>query len=353
MENKGQLLNLEYYEKIKLIRQGKYLDIFIEDEDWRIRYNLAKIGYGLDILVNDEEAYVRIQVAKQGYRLDTLINDKYETVRQEVARQGYGLNQLIHDEYRLVEDTVKEYLKVHNLTLKQWIEKYPEKLSKKGILITLEGNDGCGKTTVLSLLKKHFKNLGTSDIVFTHEPGGTTIGQDIRSIFLNPSKSHIQPLTALFLLEAARYQHYQEIIKPALKMGKTVICDRFTDSTLVYQGIAEGLDIKTIKILNGLATENKEADICIYLQLDSAKRGLQRIQKKHRKKDRIDSKEILYHEKVKQGYDQLFSNKDNKRSKRIIVDANQTAEITMLNIVKALQFHNIPVFLKTAKKGTV
>lgn len=125
---------------------------------------------------------------------------------------------------------------------------------KKGFFITLEGGEGSGKSTQLRLLINYLKKQGISNnLVATREPGGAKLAEAIRGLVLNP-EYRIKPLAELLLYESNRAQHVSDVILPSLKMGKVVICDRFTDSTLAYQGYARGLDISMIKTLNRIAS---------------------------------------------------------------------------------------------------
>ena len=136
-----------------------------------------------------------------------------------------------------------------------------------GILITFEGIEGSGKTTQASLLADRLREQGLS-VFRTREPGGTHLGEGIRRLVLEPGQEAIDPVAELFLMEAARAQHVAAKIRPALEAGKVVLCDRFTDSTLVYQGLARGLEWKTIEDVNLLAAKGIRPHITIVLDLD-------------------------------------------------------------------------------------
>jgi dTMP kinase len=168
---------------------------------------------------------------------------------------------------------------------------------KKSFFITFEGSDGCGKTTQSVLLIKKLKNMGY-DVVHTREPGGTVVAEVLRKILLNP-ESKISPLTELLLYESCRAQHTEEIIVPALKSGKIVICERYADATVAYQGFGRGLDIKMIMNLNKIATNNLVPDLTVYFDSDIQK-GLARA--KLRGKDRLEKENLLFHKRVRDGY---------------------------------------------------
>jgi len=166
----------------------------------------------------------------------------------------------------------------------------------KGKFITFEGSEGCGKSTHSSLLFRYLKSKGAR-VIYLREPGGVRLSEMIRSILLDPVNSICAQAETLLYM-AARAQVVEQIIKPALEAGKTVICDRFLDSTLAYQGFGLGVDIKLIKSLGNFATQGIKPDLTIFLDLP-VKSGL-----KHRRDccDRIEQRSINYHQKVRQGY---------------------------------------------------
>jgi dTMP kinase len=192
-----------------------------------------------------------------------------------------------------------------------------KKSIKKGIFITLEGPEGCGKTTHAQLLCDFLKQK-SYECVLTREPGGTKAGEEIRKVLLHSSGINISDLTELFLFEAARSQIVEELIKPSLKSGKVVICDRFTDATICYQGYAGGVDIKSIEALNEIATLGLRPDITILLDIDTVT-GLSRAMSKGF--DRMEKKELNYHKKVRDGYLKL-AKKNPERIKVIKVDGS-------------------------------
>ena len=169
---------------------------------------------------------------------------------------------------------------------------------KKGIFITFEGPEGCGKSTHSRLLCGFLKKRGY-DCLLTREPGGTKAGEEIRRILLHSDGVKISDLTELFLFEAARAEIVEEMIKPSLAKGKVVICDRFGDATVCYQGYAGGIDIHSIERLNTVATDGVVPDITILLDIDTIT-GLGRAKSKGT--DRMEKKEIAYHKRVRAGY---------------------------------------------------
>lgn len=171
-----------------------------------------------------------------------------------------------------------------------------------GKFITFEGIEGCGKSTQIKLLDKFLRDRNFK-IIFTREPGGTKIGDNIRSILLDPSNKKMHPLTELFLYEASRAQHLEELIKPALADGTIVLCDRYADSTIAYQGAARKLDALTIETLHQIATGGTTPDLTILLDLP-AKDGLARVCGRG-PSDRFEQEALDFHERVRQGYLEL------------------------------------------------
>ena len=166
----------------------------------------------------------------------------------------------------------------------------------KGKFITFEGSEGCGKSTQSKLLFDYLKSKGLK-ASYLREPGGVKASELIREILLNP-KNEISPVAETLLYMAARAQVVREIIKPALDKGKIVVCDRFLDSTIAYQGYGLGIDIKSIKFIGDFATQGIKPDLTIFLDLP-VKSGLIH---RHNCKDRIEQRSVGYHEKVRQGY---------------------------------------------------
>jgi len=167
----------------------------------------------------------------------------------------------------------------------------------KGKFITFEGSEGSGKSTQSKLLAQYLKSKGFK-VVYLREPGRTKISEKIRKILLDAQNDSITPITEMLLYMAARAQLVAEIIKPALKSGKVVVCDRFLDSTLAYQGYGLGLDINLIKNVGNFVTEGIKPDLTLLMDLE-VKKGL-----KHRQftKDRIEKRSLAYHSCVRKGY---------------------------------------------------
>jgi len=177
-----------------------------------------------------------------------------------------------------------------------------------GIFITLEGIECCGKSTQTLLLVEYLKKKGY-DVIHTREPGGTVIGESIRKILLNIDHSAMNNLTEILLYLASRVQHIHEVIQPALLSNKIVICDRFMDATLAYQGYARGIDIPLIQKLHELVIENISPDITIVLDI-MPEQGSSRATGK--KLDRIEQENIEFHNKVRHGYLQIAGLEPNR-----------------------------------------
>jgi dTMP kinase len=168
----------------------------------------------------------------------------------------------------------------------------------KGIFITLEGVEGSGKSTQIKLLENDLKRRG-HEVLVIREPGGTPIGDCIREILLNPDFSGMDSNTELLLYMASRAQLVAQVIKPALRAGKTIICDRFTDSCVAYQGFGRGLSLDMIKMLNDWVTQGVLPDLTVVLSLP-IEEGLYRATKGTA--DRIEREDLDFHLRVENGY---------------------------------------------------
>ena len=180
----------------------------------------------------------------------------------------------------------------------------------KGIFITFEGIDGCGKSTQCELLKDYLKDNG-KDFIFVREPGGTEIGERIREILLDKKNSRMTARTELLLFEAARAQITDEVIKPALEEGKIVICDRFFDSSSAYQGMARGMGMDFVASLNMAATGGLKPDVTFFFDI-SAEEALARRGKRGEASDRIELAGLKFQEDVREGYLELAKNSDGR-----------------------------------------
>lgn len=167
---------------------------------------------------------------------------------------------------------------------------------KKGLFITFEGADGCGKTTQLNLLKDYLEKKGYKVLV-TREPGAKGLGEKLREILLNYD-GDVSDRCESFLFLADRAQHVDTIINPAINKGKIVLCDRHTDSTVAYQGYGRGIDINMIKMLNNIAVNGTKPDLTLIFDVD-IETSMQRVGKT---KDRMESAGTEFFNRVRQGY---------------------------------------------------
>lgn len=174
---------------------------------------------------------------------------------------------------------------------------------KKGIFITFEGIDGSGKSTQVTALKDALEEKGM-EVLLIREPGGTAIGEKIRDILLDRKHTHMAPTAELLLYEAARAQIVTEVIRPALQTGKTVICDRFYDSSVAYQGYARGLELASVDFLNRLATGGLEPNLTFLLDLP-VRAAWERMNIREGDQDRLEMEGLEFMEKVRSGYLEL------------------------------------------------
>jgi dTMP kinase len=192
--------------------------------------------------------------------------------------------------------------------------------AKTGLFLTFEGGEGAGKTTQIARLAKAFEAAGRRVIV-TREPGGSHIANRIRSLILDPKMKGIVPLAELFLYEASRAQHVSDVVRPALEAGHVVICDRYVDSSVVYQGVARGLDGALVKRLNDMATGGLYPDLTLLLDLDP-RIGLARVGARGIL-DRMEKEALSFHQAVRAGFLAL-AKKDRRRFR--VIDASQSRD---------------------------
>lgn len=196
----------------------------------------------------------------------------------------------------------------------------------KGSFIVMEGPDGSGKTTQIELLKEYLSKKGYHCIV-TREPGGTSIGEKIRQIILNPEHKEMSDVTEMLLYAASRAQLVHDVIGPALEAGKIVLSDRFVDSSVVYQGIARGLGCETVSMVNAPAIGVYKPDLIIHLDI-SEEEGI--LRKKGQKKlDRLEQESLDFHHMVSDGYRKVLEG----RSEVIKI----CAEGSVMDIQKVIQ----------------
>lgn len=206
---------------------------------------------------------------------------------------------------------------------------------KKGVFITIEGTDGSGKSTQLENIQKYLIGKG-HDVVTVREPGGTDIGEKIRKIILDPANINMDKITEILLYEAARAQIVKEVIRPAIVLGKTVICDRYIDSTLAYQGYGRNIDIDKIHILNEIATQGLAPDITFLFAI-SPQEAISR-KKKHSAPDRMEMENNDFRQKVYDGYLHIA---DSKQDRIKIIDAGGSVEEVFLQVRDFLDELNI------------
>jgi dTMP kinase len=183
------------------------------------------------------------------------------------------------------------------------------------MLISFEGTEGCGKSTLIRNLLNKFNDAKIKAIA-TREPGGSPVAEKIREIILH---NEMDPLTELFLYESARAEHFEKSIAPALKAKKIVLCDRFIDSTIAYQGFARGLKLPVIEILNKLATHHRSPDLTFFLDLP-VKEGLARATDPNK----FEKAGIAFQNKVRKGF--LYSIRKNKKRWQVVSVKNRTPD---------------------------
>ena len=202
----------------------------------------------------------------------------------------------------------------------------------KGFLVSLEGPEGAGKTSVLEALIPILEDRGM-EVLTTREPGGVLIGEKIREVILDPSHTEMDPKTELLLYIASRRQHLVEKVLPALAAGKLVIMDRFIDSSVAYQGFGRGLDKEAIDWLNEFATDGLKPDLTLYFDIE-VEEGLARIAaNSNREVNRLDMEGLDLHRKVRQGYLSLLEREGNRIEK---IDASLPLDQVIKNTQQLL-----------------
>lgn len=202
----------------------------------------------------------------------------------------------------------------------------------KGILITLEGPEGAGKTTILQQILPILTQVGVA-ILTTREPGGIRIAESIREIILAPENTAIDGRTELLLFAAARRQHLNEKVRPALAEGEIVIIDRFIDSSVAYQGYARGIDVADVEMINNFATDGLLPDLTLYFDVDT-EIGLSRVMSGNREVNRLDLEAEEMHQKVRAGYQAIAK----ANPERIVtIDASQTIDQVVSTTLSTLQ----------------
>ncbi len=198
--------------------------------------------------------------------------------------------------------------------------------------ITLEGPDGCGKSTQALRLAEHLRLAG-NDVVETREPGGTSIGDQIRRVVLTRLENReMDPRTEFLLFSASRAQHVQEVIRPNLEAGRIVVCDRFYDSSLAYQGYGHRLDLEALQAITAFATAGLRPDLTLLLDLP-VEEGLAR-RKDEGRWNRLDAYDLDFHQRVRKGYHALAAAEPNRW---VILDAMQPLDVVQAQIREAVE----------------
>ena len=199
-----------------------------------------------------------------------------------------------------------------------------------GLFISFEGIDGCGKSTQADLLRSYLESKG-EQVELLREPGGTALSEQIREILLNPNNDKMDPSTESILLSASRAQLTREIIIPALERGNVVICDRYADSTLAYQGYGRGINLEWLEKLNEFATAGLKPDITLLVDLP-VDEALNRMQSKSF--DRIEMEGIEFLDKVRSGYLELT---DRFSKRYFMIDGMETIEEMSKKIINKIE----------------
>lgn len=209
----------------------------------------------------------------------------------------------------------------------------------EGHFITIEGSDGVGKSTQIANIEKFFKKLGY-EVIITREPGGTRIGEKLREILLDADKREMDSVTEMLIYAASRAQHVKEVIEPAVNRGCVVVSDRFTDSSIAYQGFGRGLG-DGVRIVNSYATYGIEPDITFWLDLDP-RIGRRRIEQGRKTVcgekvfDRIELEQLEFHDRVRMGYEASYEQNPERVKK---IDASVSPEEVWIQIKRCLELY--------------
>lgn len=205
--------------------------------------------------------------------------------------------------------------------------------NRRPLFITLEGGEGSGKTTMMGRVAAFMQNHSIPYLI-TREPGGIEIAEKIRSIILDPAHTAMDARTEALLYAAARRQHLAEKVEPALKQGLTVLCDRFVDSSLVYQGYARGLGMDEVWSINQFATDTRMPDLTLLFDIEP-EIGLSRIAANaERELNRLDMEALAFHEKVREGY-LLVAERNPDRIRKL--DASKTPAQVEREMIRYLE----------------
>ncbi len=205
----------------------------------------------------------------------------------------------------------------------------------RGLFITFEGGEGCGKTTQIQILADRIKNFTSISFVVTREPGGVPAAESIRRLLVNGDAEKLRPTTEGLLMSAARHEHVEQIIRPALARNELVISDRFVDSTIVYQGIVGGMSADDIASISKIACGDIYPDITIILDIDT-QIGLERAKLRGAGEDRFEAKGRAYHEKVRMGFHKIAVNAP---SRCVVIDADRMPDEIAADIWQVVRPH--------------
>ena len=201
----------------------------------------------------------------------------------------------------------------------------------KGLFITFEGNDGSGKSSALQTVKQELLDLGY-DVIYTREPGGSPIAEKIREVILDKGNLGMDPKTEALLYAASRREHIVKTILPALEAGKVILCDRFLDSSLAYQGYSRDLGCENVLEMNQFATEGLYPDLTI-LVCTRPEIGMSRIKKDERDMDRLELEKMTFHNKVYDGYIALS---EKFKDRIVVINGEQTKEQVLSDVKNVL-----------------
>jgi len=193
------------------------------------------------------------------------------------------------------------------------------------LFITFEGPEGSGKTTQIELLRDYLEEKG-HPVLATREPGGTSIGDQVRAVLLAPRNTEMLPASEALLFSAARAQIVNQVIRPHLARGHIVLCDRYADSTLAYQGYGHGLDLEILHSITDLVTEGLKPDLTVYLDIDieeGLRRKLLAYKAGNSEWNRLDQQETAFHRRVREGYLQMAAGEPDRW---LVIDATQSLE---------------------------
>ena len=202
---------------------------------------------------------------------------------------------------------------------------------KNGLFITFEGNDGSGKSSALQTVKQELLDLGY-DVIYTREPGGSPIAEKIREVILDKENVGMDPKTEALLYAASRREHIVKTILPALEAGKVILCDRFLDSSLAYQGYSRDLGLENVLEMNQFATEGLYPDLTI-LVCTRPEIGMSRIKKDERDMDRLELEKMTFHNKVYDGYIALS---EKFKDRIVVINGEQTKEQVLSDVKNVL-----------------